>query len=109
MADDFLPIPHIPQPHSLPSTPSPSGTFTDQWATLAVGAPVPLTPRAIGHWNPTGSSEMDMLKLKVSQLEVALEELKCRVDVSNGESSVSTEGVIVDHPLLQVRTQFLAR
>lgn len=93
MADyHFLPVPYIPQ-HYLPSSPSLSRIFTDQWtataSTLTVGSLAPIPPRAIGYPGVTDSSETAALKLRVSQLEAALEELRCRVDaLTKGEQGL---------------------
>ena len=92
MADyHFLPVPCIPQ-HHLPSSPSLSRIFTDQWtttaSTLTVGSLAPI-PRTIGYPGVTDSSETAALKLRVSQLEAALEELRCRVDaLTKGEQGL---------------------
>ena len=45
-------------------------------------------PRAIGRREMTDSSETAALELRVSQLEVALEELRCRVGLTTGEKGV---------------------
>ena len=60
-------------PHATSRTPSPSHTSVDEWtatsSTLVVGSPT--SPH---------SRETAELKLRVSQLEAAVEELRCRLD-----------------------------
>ena len=90
---DLFPIPQTSYPCHSPPSPRPSHTFIDQWtaaaSTLVMGSPAPITPRATGRQEVTDSSETVALKLRVSQLEAALEELKCRMDaLTTGEQGM---------------------
>jgi len=77
-----------------PRTPSPSHTFTGQWTatalTLAAGSSTLVAPRATGHCEVTDPYEVIALELRVSQLEIAMEELRYCIDylTMEGESTL---------------------
>jgi len=102
-------------PHPTTHPLSPSHTSSGQWttgSTLVVESPPSITSQATGHHEAADPAEPVTLKLRVSQLEVALEEIRCRLDALSTEKQGMLIASAVDDPrkyfLMQTQTRLLA-